>query len=402
MSEDHGVLRMRRPHHHNRVTFVELFFDLVFVFAITQLSHTLLEHFTFAEAGATLILLLAIWCTWIYTTWATNWLDPDNIAVRLLLFVLMLAGLILSSSISEAFNGRGLAFAGAYVFLQVSRTSFVVWAFRNLPAQHHNLQRILVWLIFAAIFWIAGGFVHGTARIAFWIVAISLEFLSPLIRFWVPFLGRSEISDWEIEGSHMAERCGLFIIIALGESLLVIGATFSDLEWTATNVASFITSFLGSLLLWWLYFNNTAEAASQTIAKARDSGRLARSTYTYSHLFLVAGIILLAVADEFILAHPTGHTEIETTIALLGGTALYLIGNLLVKWTVWGRVRISHVFGLVALLLLIPAANVLSPLLMNMATTLLLVVLAAWEAYYYRRYPQTHYAPTTVHSEQAQ
>jgi low temperature requirement protein LtrA len=126
---------------------------------------------------------------------------------------------------------------------------------------------------------------------------------------------------------------------------------------------------------------------------------LGRSAYTYCHLFIVAGIILLAVADEFVLAHPTGHTDAKTMVALLGGTALYLAGNLLVKWTVWGRLRTSHLFGLCALALLIPAANVLSPLLMIMATTVVLLAIAAWEAYYYRRNPQAQQMPAVAHGE---
>lgn len=399
MSEHHGVLRIRTPHHHNRVTFVELFFDLVFVFAITQLSHSLMEHFTFAEAGATAILLLAIWTVWIHTTWATNWLDPDHVWVRIMLFALMLAGLLMSSSIPKAFGERGLAFAGAYVFVQVSRALFVFWAFRAHPAQHRNFQRIFVWTLIAAIFWLVGGFVHGGARVLLWVVAISLGFMGPVVRFWTPFLGKSAISDWNVEGGHMAERCGLFIIIALGESILVTGSIFSGLEWTATNVAAFIASFVGSLLMWWLYFDRSAEAASQIISDAHDPGRLARSAYTYGHLIIVGGIILLAVADEFILAHPTGYTDMRTMIALLGGTALYLVGNLFFKWTVWRRVRYSHLFGLVALVLLIPAANLLSPLTLIIATTLLLVAIAAWEAYYYGRNPVHQTMPAVAPSE---
>lgn len=399
MSEQHNVLRVRSPHHHHRVTYGELFFDLIFVFAITQLSHTLIEHFTLAEAGSTLVLLFAVWCVWIYTTWATNWLDPDSYLVRLLLFALMLAGLVLSSSIPKAFGERGLAFAGAYVFMQVGRTLFVVWAFRNHPTSSRSFQRILAWILLAGVFWLAGGLAEGSTRLLLWIVAIALEFLSPTIRYWTPFLGSSALSDWDIEGGHMAERCGLFIIIALGESILVMGAIFSGLEWTAANVTAFATSFVGSLLMWWLYFDSSAEAASRTISEARDPGRLGRNAYTYCHLALVAGIILSAVADEFILAHPEGHTSTETMIAVLGGTALYLVGNLLIKWTVWHTMHISHLVGLGALALLIPAASVLSPVQLIMASTAVLLAIALWEGYYYRRYPQPHPIAATAPTE---
>lgn len=404
MNREHGFLRMRTGHQHNRVTFVELFFDLVFVFAITQLSHTLIEHFTLAGGVEVMTLLCAVWCVWIYTAWATNWLDPENVQVRILLFVLMLAGLILSASIPKAFDSRGLAFAAAYVFIQLSRTAFVFWSFRGrgLLTEYRNFLRILIWLIVSSLFWLAGGFAEDGARLGFWIIAIILEFVSPALGYWVPILGRSSTSDWNIEGAHMAERCGLFIIIVLGESILVTGAIFSNLEWTAPTVIAFVASFVGSVMLWWLYFDRTSEAASEIIAHSDDPGRLGRSAYTYSHICLVAGIILLAVSDEFVLSHPTGHTEVETTIVRLGGTALYLIGNLLVKWTVWGRLRISHIYGLTALALLIPASNVLSPMMMMIATSAVLVGIAVWEIFYYRQYWEEHPVSTHTHPEQAQ
>src|SRR5262245_16468349 len=118
MAESNGnLLRVREAHAHSRVTYVELFFDLVFVFAITQLSHLLLEHLTLGGLVQTTLLLMAVWWVWIYTSWVTNWLDPEKIPVRLLLFALMLAGLVLSTSIPEAFESKGLAFAGAYVVM---------------------------------------------------------------------------------------------------------------------------------------------------------------------------------------------------------------------------------------------------------------------------------------------
>ena len=120
-SGHHGLLRERGGAGGNKVTFVELFFDLVFVFAVTQLSHSLLEHFTAIGAVQTALMLMAVWWVWIYTSWATNWLDPEKTAVRLMLFALMLVGLVLSTSIPLAFEAKGLAFAGAYVFMQVGR-----------------------------------------------------------------------------------------------------------------------------------------------------------------------------------------------------------------------------------------------------------------------------------------
>src|SRR5215510_13701832 len=142
-----------------RVTYTELFFDLVFVFAVTQLSHNLIEHFSVLGLIETTLLLMAVWWVWIYTSWATNWLDPERTPVRLMLFALMLAGLVLSTSIPKAFADKGLALAGAYVFMQVGRCLFMLWALRHhSAASYRNFLRITSWFILSGVFWIAGGF----------------------------------------------------------------------------------------------------------------------------------------------------------------------------------------------------------------------------------------------------
>jgi low temperature requirement protein LtrA len=263
--------------------------------------------------------------------------------------------------------------------MQVGRTAFVLWAFKDHPPQRRNFQRILIWFIFSSLFWIAGGLAQGVTRFGLWALALGLEYLSPSISFWTPGLGRSATRDWNVEGEHMAERCGLFVIIALGESILVTGAVFSSLEWTTTNVAAFVVTFVGSLALWWLYFIISADMGSERLSSSSDPGRLARSAYTYVHLLIVAGIIVSAVADEFVLAHPTGHTDLKTLIAVLSGGGLYLVGNLLFKWTTTGHLLVSHLLGIVALAVLIPLAAQLSPLMLATAATLVLVGIAAWE-----------------------
>ena len=213
-----NLLRIRHEHDHSRVTFVELFFDLVFVFAVTQLSHTLLERPTALGFAQTMLLLLAVWWVWIDTSWATNWLDPQTAPVRLMLFAMMLAGLVLSTSIPHAFDSSGPAFAAAYVVMQVGRCLFVMWCLRrHSVGNFRNFQRITAWRAFAGVFWIAGAVADGDARFGLWACALFLDCLAPAVGFYVPGLGRSTVADWDVEGSHMAERCGLFIIIALGE-----------------------------------------------------------------------------------------------------------------------------------------------------------------------------------------
>lgn len=179
----------------------------------------------------------------------------------------------------------------------------------------------------------------------------------------------------------MAERCSLFIIIALGESVLVTGSTFAGLDWNAENIAAMAMSFIGSLAMWWLYFDTIAERGARTISHSADPGRLARLAYTYIHVVLVAGIIVGAVADEFVLAHPVGHAHEGTTLAVLGSAALYLLGNLLFKWAIFGRLRPAHVVGLVVLGgAWLPAAE-LPALAVSALATGVLCGTAAWEWY---------------------
>ena len=228
------------PLEHSRVTYAELLFDLVFVFAVTQISHTLLAQFTPLGAVQTTVLLLSVWWVWVYTSWVTNWLNPELTPVRVLLFLLMLGGLVLSTSIPRAFESRGLWFAAAYAAMQVGRTAFWLLSTpRERTSARMNAVRILVWLSVSAVFWIAGGLAQGHTRLVLWAVALAIEYTSPAVRFWIPKYGASSVADWYVEGGHMAERCAGFIIIALGESIVVTGATFADLTWTTENVAAF-------------------------------------------------------------------------------------------------------------------------------------------------------------------
>jgi low temperature requirement protein LtrA len=380
MSQGNGLLRTRSKDGHARVTFVELFFDLVFVFAITQLSHGLLEHLTPEGAMQTLLLLFAVWWVWIYTSWATNWLDPETTPVRLLLFAMMLAGIVLSASLPKAFEDRGLWFAGAYVSMQVGRSLFTLWAlYGHNPANFKNFQRIVAWFLFSAIFWIAGGFVEGHARFTCWALAMLTEFLGPALYFWTPGLGRSHTADWDIAGGHIAERCGLFVILALGESILINGAAFSELTWDAATLAAFACGLIGSIAMWWIYFNIGAERATHLIEHVTDPGRIARYAYTYLHVVIVAGLIVGAAGDEIALQHPHGETSLAAALVLTGGPMLFLAGCLLFKWATAGWPPLSHIGGIAFLILLFLGGRPLSPLAMAAATALILCIVAVWE-----------------------
>lgn len=373
------LLRAKDDPQAGRVAFVELFYDLVFVYAITQLSHLLLDHYGLLGAVETGLLLLAVWWVWIYTTWALNWLDPQRAPVRGMIFASMLLGLFMSMSVPEAFGERGLAFALSFVAMQLGRSLFATWCVRRHPPLRRTFQRISVWMAASAAFWIAGGLLEGEARLAAWLVALGIEYLGPFAGFWLPTRGVTATTDWEVRGEHIAERCGLFVIICLGETLLTSGATFAKLEWTMPATAAFLVDFLGSVAMWWIYFHIGQRRASEAIEHSEDPGRVARTAFTYAQIPIIAGIVLSAVAAEIVLLHPLGHTSWGQAASILGGPALFLAGNLWFKALTSQWAPLSHLVGLgcfAASIFLVPWV---APLALGTLAMGILVLVAAWE-----------------------
>nr|WP_316628391.1 low temperature requirement protein A [uncultured Brevundimonas sp.] len=375
-----SLLRSRVAGEHARVGFVELFFDLVFVFAITQVSHGLLSHLTLLGALQAAMLLAAVWWAWVFTSWATNWLDPEREPVQIALFVLMGIGLVMSAALPHAFQENGLVFALAFAGIQVGRTAFMTWAMRDDPSLRLNALRILIWLVASAALWIAGGLTAPDQRLWFWLAALTVEYASPALYFYVPGLGRSRTEDWNIEGGHMAERVGLFVIICLGETLLISGATFGGLDWSSGAVwAAFVSAVLSTVAMWRLFFSQAHESASDAIMHSDDPGRMARRAYTYSPILVIAGIIVVAVSDELVLAHPSGHVATATALTLLGGPILFLLGTAVASWAIWRTVAWTRLVGCAVLAtgwLVLPWVT---PLILSIATTVVLIAVGLWE-----------------------
>lgn len=376
-----SLLRKRVKGEHARVGFVELFFDLVFVFAITQVSHGLLANLTPLGVVQAAMLLAAVWWAWIFTSWVTNWLDPETAPVQAALFGLMGIGLVMSAALPHAFHETGLAFALAFAAIQVGRTAFMVWAMRKEGSLRLNAIRILVWLAASAVLWIAGGLSAPEQRIWFWLAALAVEYASPALYFFVPGLGRSRTEDWTIEGGHMAERVGLFVIICLGETLLVSGATFGGLNWSSGAVwAAFISAVLSTVAMWRLFFSQAHESASDAIIHSPDPGRLARRAYTYSPILVIAGIVVVAVSDELVLAHPGGHVSTAMALTMLGGPILFLMGTAVAGWAIWRHINRTRLVGcavLAASWLVVPWTT---PLILSIATTAVLMAIGVWES----------------------
>jgi low temperature requirement protein LtrA len=386
VSDHRGPMRTRNGGE-QRVTPLELFFDLVYVFAVTQLSHRLLEHLSLRGVLETLMLFLVVWGVWVYTAWFTNWFHPDRLPVRLVLVAVMLASLLMSVAIPEAFGKRGLMFALAYVAIQVGRTAFTFIALRKSLGTSHPLsrtfQRILTWFVGSGVVWIIGGLLEGEARYAVWLLALAVDYSGPVVGYYIPGLGRSRTGEWTIEGGHFAERCQLFVIIALGESILVTGTTFAEIEASAVAVLAFVVAFLGSVALWWIYFARSADAAREVFTSSEDPGRMGRSAYTYFHLPMVAGIIAVAAADELTVAHSGEPGTLASITLTLGGTALFVAGHALFRWAVFGVLPRSSAVAVAALMALIPVGFAIPTLALSGAAGLIVVGLAVWDALAY-------------------
>jgi low temperature requirement protein LtrA len=360
-----------------RTTSLELFYDLVFVFAITQISHHLLEHLTWVGTGQSTLLLLVVWWSWNYTAWVTNELDPESPVVRLVMIALMLASLMMAVAIPHAFGEDALLFVLSYLAIQLGRhgfLSFVAWP--RGTVERERAQRILLWFAAAGVFWVAGALApHGAPRTILWLIALGVDYAPPLFVYWVPGRRRLPGSTWMVETAHFSERFGLFIIIALGESIVVTGATTSELGLTNRTAAAFATAFLTSAALWWLYFTAVAGIAERRLREATtDRTAVARDGYTYLHVVLVGAIVLSAVGDELVIAHateaPAGAAEVA---AIVGGPALYLLGHVLFRLRLTGGTGWRRPLGALACVLIGVAFDGADALVLALLVLLVLI-----------------------------
>ena len=254
-------LRPRGDGETQQTTTVELFFDLVYVFAVTQLSHQIVDDLSVAGVARAAFLLLIVWWAWIYTTWMANWFDPaTSSAVRGVLTAVMLGSLLMAAALPEAFGEHALLFAASYVALQVGRNVAAAALLKRRHRLRDVFERLVVWSAASGVLWLAGATLDGDQRLVLWIPALALELAAPVAGYWLPGRGRAATTDYDIEGTHFAERCQLFIIIALGESIVVTGATASGGGTDVDGRACLVIAFVETAALWWLYFGDDGRA----------------------------------------------------------------------------------------------------------------------------------------------
>ena len=361
-----------------RVTPLELFFDLVFVLSFTQVTLKMADHPGWESLGEGLLILAAVWWAWCAYGWLTNSIDPDKSLNRVCIFAAMGGMLIVSLSIPDAFGDRGVLFGCAYFFVRAMQLVLYV---RNTPgaAAEGDLQAVLKlapgFLLGSALLIVAGLLDDG-ARASIWIIAILIDWSTPL------FFGTEE---FHLDPAHFAERHGLIVMIALGESILAIGAA-SSFTLSAGQVFAALFGIAAVAALWWAYFDVVAIVAERRLTEAPpgEQAPLARDAYSYLHFPLIAGIVLLALGLKETLAGTGEHLDTVPALALCGGPALYLAGQIAFRARMLGTFSPHRAFAAAALLALIPLALGADALVALAAVSVLLAILIAYEAVHFR------------------
>jgi low temperature requirement protein LtrA len=330
------------------VTPLELFFDLVFVFAITQVTSLLTRDPTWHGVIRGSLVLAAIWWAWTGYAWFTSTLDVDEGVVRLAMLAAMTAMLGVALAVPEAFGGDALLFGFSYLLVRVFHIVLYANAGRDDPDLLRALLRLAPAELIGASLIVVAGFLHGEGRIAFWVLALAVDYSGPAF---------VALRGWRIAPEHFAERHGLIVLIALGESIIAIGigAGLTLTTWVIVGAA------LGVVVIsamWWLYFDVAAIFARARLVAASgiEQVRLARDAYSYLHLPMVAAIVFFAFGLKTTLHHVGDTLETVPAIALCGGAALYMFAHVAFLFRTTGRVFRRRTLGGLMLLALIPAA----------------------------------------------
>ncbi len=375
-----------------RVTPLELFFDLVFVLAITQCTALMSHHPSWSGMAQGLLVLAILWWCWIGYAWLTSVIDPEEGAVRLVMFAAMAALLIVSLCVPDAFGDLGLTFALAYGVVRVAHIALFMLASSDDDALRHSVLGLAASTAIAVALLAAASLFDGLAQGALWALALFLDMAGPY------FFGAA---GWKLVPGHFAERHGLIIIIALGESIVAIGVGASG----ALDLGIGTVAVLGVALaaaLWWTYFDLVALISAQRLGKAavgREQNELARDSYSYIHLAMVAGVVLLAFGLKVAIAHYDEHLHAVPAFALLGGVAIYLLGLVGFRYRHVHTINRERLGLAIVLLILIPVATAV-PAVISLAVVVVLVwTMIAYEHHGYdERRDQLRHEAAVSHS----
>jgi low temperature requirement protein LtrA len=358
----------------SRVTPLELFFDLVFVLALTQCTALMADDPTWPGLARGMLVLGVMWWSWVGYAWLTSVVNPEEGAVRLVVFAAMAAFLVVALCVPGAFGDEALLFAGAYAIVRFSQIALFVLASRDDPGLRHAVWGLLASTAVGVGLLVTASFADGTLQGAIWALALALDMAGPLL---------IDPSGWRLEPGHFAERHGLIVIIALGESIVAIGVG-AEAGVTAGVVVAATVGIVIAATLWWLYFDIVALVAERRLSNAapgRERNTIARDSFSYLHLPMVAGIVLVALGMKKTLEHVGDPLKVEPAAALLGGAAMYLLAHVAFRYRNVHRFSWQRLLAAVLLVALLPAAVELPALTTLAIVAALLSALIAFETW---------------------
>jgi len=365
----------RRAEREQRVTPLELFFDLVFVFAITQVTSFLSRNPTWGGLLRALLLLGMLWWLWSAYAWLTNTLDPEAGAVRLAVFAAIAAMLVVSLAAPRVFGDDGVIFGVAYLVVRALHLVLFRIAGRGDRDLLRAVLRIVPGAILGAALLVVAGFFDGSAQLALWCAAVVVTYLSALL---------GHMRGWRVSPEHFIERFGLIIIIALGESIVAIGVGASGLPLAAGVIAAALLGITVAACIWWSYFDWVIFVAQAALAQATGASRAALSRDSYLHLPMVAGIVLFAFGLETTLHDVNDPLRIVPALGLCGGIALYLVAHVALRLRIGGGFGRGRPVATVLVLGLVPVARVVPALTALGLVAAVCAALIGYEAIRYR------------------
>jgi low temperature requirement protein LtrA len=359
-----------------KVSPLELFFDLVFVFAFTQVTGLMSENTTWEGVGQGMLILAAIWWAWAAYAWLTNEIDPDEMAARFVVFGSMAAMLVAGLAIPEAFGDDGVLFGVAYFVVRVLHIFCFAYATEDVSVLQ-AVRRLAVTAIPAPALLIAAGFADGTAQTLLWCAALAIDWSGPFV------LG---VEGYRLSPSHFAERFGLIVIIALGESIVAIGIGAQGLALDGGEIVAAVAGVAVAGALWWTYFDVVAIVAERKLREARDLARnkLARDSYAVLHLPMIAGIVLLALGIKKTLGDVDDPLKTVPAVALCGGVALYLLAHIAFRWRNVHSINRPRLAVALACAAMIALATEVDAVIALLAVASLLTALVSYEVVAYR------------------
>ncbi|MBM7494375.1 low temperature requirement protein LtrA [Micromonospora luteifusca] len=359
MAAGRGAGLLRPPMSSGRATFLELFFDLAFVVALSRVSQrfaALGDDTGWALVtgfGRTLLLFLALWLIWSHTAWITSRYEPEQPVIQAVVVATMFAGLVMAVTLPRAMEERALPFTAAYLMVMVVRPLVVAAALRGHPRRLVPF-RLAVWASASAPLWLAGALGPDHLRLPLWVAALAVDYVAWALGWPLPWLGVAKVGRWRIAGTHLADRYQQMFLIALGESILVIGVVFGGADYSAERAAAFAIAFATSALLWRIYFYRAGLLLTKAFDRAGMPGRLGAASER-THLLIVLSVLVTSVGYELVIDEPFGQPRPSWLLFVVGGPMLFLVARMRLEWEIFGQVSRSQIIGLAALLLFTPA-----------------------------------------------